>query len=862
MQKVDREKLTPMMQQYYDIKIKHPDAILLFRLGDFYELFFQDAVTGSRVLDIVLTARNCGLDEKIPMCGFPHHSAEDYINKLVSTGHKVAICEQLEDPKDAKGIVERDVIQVLTPGTTIENEDSSTNNFLLSVFIYGDNLGLAYGDVSVGDIYFSQERTDDIDNSLQNLLVKLNPAELILVGIEDLGREFRKSLEESKSLLLSNLVREDISKADIESSLLEFLDEEIYSEELELWSSMALLNLYEYVYEFQKDELAHFKDPIYIKPEKFMEIDGNSRINLEIIDRRDRKYSLYSVLNQTFTPMGARQLHNRLEYPLLDQDDINTRLDIVEAFFNDSNLRDKVAYYFPQISDLERILGRFSYSKGNAKDLNSLKYSLEKLPDIKNLLLTCSNSVLNDFGNDLDTIEDIYLLVDKSIVEEPPTSTKEGKMIKVGYSAELDKLRSTSRSGEEKLLDFEKNQREKTGINSLKIVFNKSTGYFIDVTKANASLVPEDYHKVQTLTNSDRYITNELKEIETMIATSEDESMELEEKLFEDIKEEVLAQRLRIQKTAVTIGLLDLSQSLAAVAVSQDYVRPNFHSGKEMSVDMGRHPIIENAIGKVNFIANSSNIGSSENLFQIITGPNMSGKSTYLRQIALISIMAQIGSFVPAERADLPLVDKVFTRIGASDNIAMGESTFMVEMKEMSYILKNASENSLILLDEVGRGTSTYDGLSIAWAIVEYLTNEIKAKAIFATHYHELTKLEDTMGGIKNFQVKVEEDGENVIFLYKIKEGRAAQSFGIQVANMAGFPQEVTNRARTVLNSIEHLSAFEINQEVLEEQVDFSSYQKDSYVASIASIDIDELSPIEALNKLNSLVEEAKLIGD
>ncbi|WP_425540288.1 DNA mismatch repair protein MutS [Microaceticoccus formicicus] len=858
-----------MMQQYFDIKERFQDSILLFRLGDFYEMFFDDALTASKVLDIVLTKRDCGLEEKAPMCGIPHHVADVYINRLVSNGLKVALCEQIEDPSLAKGIVDRDVVRVISPGTIIDSEMfSKENNFLMCILLDELGLGISYIDISTGEVKFTELYTDknDIVNYLENEITKVNPTEIIINEDSKLNNNIVKLLSSLQGIFLTYYKLDLKSPEDYHNKLVKYFKKSVVESKFKNkpFATISMTILLDYVYKYQKNELAHINDPIFIKPQDYLAIDARSRFNLEISQNRtDGDYSLIKVLDKTSTPMGLRMLKSWVENPLLDISKILKRQDVIDAFLEDQNLANRLDLVLKNIYDIERLIGKLSFSRANAKDLIALKLSIEHLPILRKLLMESTMKILKSHGDTIDELTDIFTLISESIIDDPPTSIKEGGMIKEGYSKELDEMRYTSIKGKERLVQYEMEQKEDTGIRSLKIVFNKKTGYFIDVTKSNSNLVPENYHKVQTLTNSERYTTNELKVIESMIFTSEEDTIILEEKIFNDIREKILLSLLRIQNVCHQIAIIDALLSLAIIAKTNNYVKPSFNNSNTINILKGRHPIIETIIGDLNFIPNDVEIGAEDNLIQIITGPNMSGKSTYLRQIALIVIMAQIGSFVPAESADLCIVDKIFTRIGASDNILFGDSTFMVEMKEMSYILQNATKKSLILLDEVGRGTSTFDGLSIAWAIVEHLASKIKSKTLFATHYQELTQLDEKLSQVKNLSVQVEEGIDGIIFLHKIIKGSSSRSFGIEVARLAGFPETITNRAKTVLKSIEKTSSFEINKNKLDSvQVDFSSYQKDAFIKSISAIDIDHISPIDALNKLSQIIDESKLIGD
>lgn len=859
---IDPRKLTPMMQQYYEIKKEFDDSILLFRLGDFYEMFFDDALIASKELEIVLTSRECGLDDKAPMCGIPHHSSASYINKLVDKGYRVALCEQVQNPKEAEGLVKREVVRIVSPGMNLDDASNRSHNYLLSIFEGELAVGFSYIDISTGDIKFTEvlKHNKTSQQIVADELSKSSPSEIIinidcepslLVYLQDIKSIFVSTYEtfnkQPKELIKS--LEKHFKKSDLNI---------IKGKNFALISITALIN---YVYSYEDLELKHFKAPIYIDNKKYMELDAQARFNLDISINSTHENSLIDLLDQTVTPMGSRLLNTWIENPLVDLDEILNRQNLVSEFYSNLETINEIRFILDKVYDIERILGKLSYARANGRDLNSLKSSISVLPNLISLLMESNSKLLNSLAVSMDSLEDIYKLIDDSIVEDAPISISEGSLIKCGYSKELDSIRNTSLTGQERLKDYEALQREETGIKNLKIVYNKNTGYFIDVTKSNLDKIPLEYHKVQTLTNSERFITTELKEIETMIFTSTDDTFTLEESIFNSIKNEIINDASRIQGVCQVIALLDVSSTLGKIAFENNYCKPTFNSSKNLIIEEGRHPMIENFIGKLNFISNDIEFDES-NLIQIITGPNMSGKSTYLRQTALIVIMAQIGSFVPAKSAELSIVDKVFTRIGASDNIIHGDSTFMVEMKEMANIISNASENSLLLLDEVGRGTSTYDGLSIAWSIIEYISKHIKAKTLFATHYQELTILNEKLPNVENFSIQVDEDDNGIIFLYKINKGSSSRSFGIEVAKLAGLPDSVLQRAYTILSSIEANSSFNINEDKLNRQLDFASHQKNSLIKSLKAIDINELTPIEALKKLDSIIQNANMIED
>ncbi|MDO5690455.1 MAG: DNA mismatch repair protein MutS [Tissierellia bacterium] len=861
---------TPMMEQYFRIKERFPDHILLFRLGDFYEMFYEDALQASKALEIALTKRDAGNGEKAPMCGIPHHVSDNYITKLVERGFKAAICEQLEDPRQAKGIVKRDVIRVVTPGTNLEmSSPKPDNNYLMSVFVDRGTIGISYGDITTGELVCTQreELQHSVLDALEEQILSLRPTELLVsfsdplqeLDLTELGERLNvmithykdapRGVKESRVILEKNL-----RTRDYESIL-----KERYS------CAIATAMLLSYIYQYQKTPLKHMDSLVYIDHREYLEIEAQGKFHLELLQSysgKKDKNTLLGVLNHTKTAMGSRLLTHWIEKPLLEMEEIQRRLNSVEALVEDGPLLDRLRELLDGIYDIERILGKLSFERANGRDLISLKYSIENLGELRSRLQSSDSKDLCLLSDSVDPLEDIYQLIESGIVEDPPIGIREGGLIKEGFDGELDRLRGSSVTGKRLLLEYEQQEREKTGIKSMKIVFNKKTGYFLDVTKSNLGLVPSEYDRIQTLTNSERFMTSRLREIEHMILSSEADTMRLEEELFGRIRDGILDAIARLQMVCRCLARLDTIGSLAYVAKHNGYRRPQFNQERRIQIQQGRHPVIEQVLDEGQYIANDAQLGEEGNIIQLITGPNMSGKSTYLRQIALTVIMAQMGSFVPAAACDLCLVDRIFTRIGASDNLAKGDSTFMVEMKEVSHILRNATRDSLILLDEVGRGTSTYDGLSLAWAIVEYLSEQVEGKTLFATHYHELTRLDARLSNVRNLQVAVEEEDRQVIFLHKIVPGSANKSFGIEVARIAGLPKKVLERAKTVLKTIEVTNSFEINEEKLDSvQIDFSTYQKDAFIQKISSIDANYLSPLDALNLINDLASEAKIIG-
>ena len=853
---------TPMMKQYLEVKSNYNDCIIFYRLGDFYEMFFEDAKIVSKILDLALTKRDCGSGKTAPMCGIPHHVVNQYLYKLVSEGFKVAICEQVQDPKLAKGIVKREVIKLVTPGTIDEFDELATNknNYIMSIYMDSTNLSITYSDISTNEIFctsiFEMNR-DNLITALEEEVIRTTPSEVII------NSNILKSLEKSVVKLLKNL-RIIYTKVDIDQDFksLRENNEEFYSSNL---SNKILLfsidNFYKYVCRFNV-KLNDFKKVNLYKLSDYLRIDANSRINLELKKNNfsnDINGSLLSVINYTKTPMGFRLLNKWLDQPLLEIEKIQRRQSLVEDFVSNSNLRNELEELLASISDIERINSKISFGNCNARDLIHLKNSLSAVPKIKRLFLD-SNTLFSNIALNIPDTEYIYNLINSAILEDVGILLKEGNLIKIGYDDELDLIRNNKIVGKQKLIKYEVDQRNITGIKNLRLIFNKKTGYFFEVTKSYQNLVPEYFELKQTLTNANRYKTNELLTIENMIFGSESDIIEKEYELFISIRNTIKMNIKTLQKLSDIISFIDSIYSLSIVAFKNNYCKPTLNSEGIIDIKNGRHPVIESFLSSINeFIPNDTNIGQSDNLIQIITGPNMSGKSTYIRQIALIVILAQIGSFVPADSANISIVDKIFTRIGASDNLYKGESTFMVEMKEVNNILRYATKNSLLILDEVGRGTSTFDGLSLAWAILEYITKNIKSKTLFATHYHELIDLEHTFACIKNKHIQVIEDKENdeIVFLRKIMDGGANKSYGIAVAKLAGLPMEVINRSKIILDSIEN-KEIEIEKDIIDSSNVIKTKVNDKIITNLNSINIEKISPMEAFGILNDLINIAK----
>ncbi len=866
MTKIDIEKLTPMMQQYMRIKEENKDAILFFRLGDFYEMFFDDALTASKELEIALTRRECGLEEKAPMCGIPHHVSEPYINKLVGKGYKVAVVDQVEDPKMAKGLVKRSITRLVTPGTLIDldMENQRDNNFLASIFHSKESFGVSYIDITTGEL-----KTTEITNSLDperdllDFLVKINPREIIIN--ERLDYKYLTNYIENKNIYYSIY---DIRSLEVGKNLdflRTYLDRaSIKIVEKRLYALMSLVSLIDYVYLFQDSKLDHISGLDYVEASKFLQIDANTRENLELhrnLNDGSRKNSLLAVLDKSKTAMGARKINSWLEFPLIRTDEINFRLNLIEYFYNNTLKRMELLELLSTIYDLERILSKVSYGRANARDLLALKTSIENIPEIIKILEGLDSKEVDHILKSFDSLEDLYDLIDRSIVEEAPTTITEGNLIKKGFNEKLDRLKYQSVEGKKLLLEYEKDEKEKTGIKNLKVAYNKNTGYYIELTKSNIASAPDYYVRRQTLKNSERYITDRLNEISDMILGSQADTVDLEYEIFNQIRQTISSNTTRIKNTSNAIANLDAILSLSQVAVDNNYVRPSFNEEGLIEIKDGRHPVIEESLKAVDFIPNDSLIGGEDNLIQIITGPNMAGKSTYMRQVALIIIMAHMGSFVPASQANISICDAIFTRIGASDNLAKGESTFMVEMKEMSNIIKNATDKSFIVLDEVGRGTSTNDGLSIAYAIVEYISENLRAKTLFATHYHELTLLEENYDNIVNLKVDIDESQGDLVFLRKIFKGKADKSYGIEVAKLSGIPDGIISRANYILRNIDKMELNQLEDEGLSEDHYFN-FEKEALLSDIGKLNLDDMTAKEAYDFLYDLKNRLGDIGD
>ena len=879
----DSRSLSPMMVHYCQTKCAYKDSILFYRLGDFYEMFFEDAKTVSRELELTLTGKDCGLSERAPMCGIPYHAAETYINRLIDKGYKVAICEQVEDPKTAKGIVKREVTRVVTPGTNLNMQelDEGKNNYLMAIVCVGDHFGVSTADITTGDCYVTEI---DEERKLWDEINKFLPAEIICndaflvsgVDVDDLRNRLHISVFALESWYFGDDLCKQTLLEHFNISSLEGLGLADYDSGV-----IAAGSLFRYLLDTQKNTMEHMNKIIPYTTDRYMVIDSSSRRNLELVEtlrEKQKRGSLLWVLDKTKTAMGARMLRSFVEQPLIDADAINERLDAVTELNMQAMLREEIREYLNPVYDLERLVSRISYRSANPRDLLAFKMSLEMIPHIKNLLANFTSPLLVRINEQMDGLEDLYTLLEASITEDPPLAVKEGGIIREGYNEQVDTYRNSKTQGKSWLAQLEAEEKEKTGIRNLKIKYNKVFGYYLEVTNSFKDLVPEYYTRKQTLTNAERYITPKLKELEDMILGAEDKLFALEYDLFCQVREELAAQIPRIQETAKAIAQLDVYASLSVVAQRNNYVRPTVNTKGVIDIKNGRHPVVEKMINNDMFIANDTYLDDKKHRISIITGPNMAGKSTYMRQTALIVLMAQIGSFVPAEKAKIGVVDRIFTRVGASDDLASGQSTFMVEMTEVANILRNATAKSLLILDEIGRGTSTFDGLSIAWAVIEHISNTklLGAKTLFATHYHELTELEGKIPGVNNYCIAVKERGDDIVFLRKIVKGGADKSYGIQVAKLAGVPDSVLDRAKELVDELVHTDITSTFKDLAEnsrktkpkavhyDEVDleqislFDTVQDQDIIEELKNLDITMLTPMDAMNTLYRLQNKLK----
>ena len=864
--------LSPMMQQYLHIHDAYPDCLLLFRLGDFYELFFEDAKTASRELELTLTGKDCGLEERAPMCGVPFHSVNTYIEKLIERGYKVAICEQMEDPALAKGLVKREVVRVITAGTVTDPVmlDEKTNNYLMSIALDGNHAGIAYADVSTGEFFVAEP---DV-NILRAEIMRIAPTEIICAS--------REMLMEKVGELQRILISEQNSNWFRLHNATETLCDHFRLPHLaglgleeHKRAACAAGALMKYLGETQKNSLEHMTGLKFSRSGNRMLLDPNTRRNLELTESlrwKGKKGTLLNLLDKTSTAMGGRLLRSWVEQPLLDREEINARLDAVEELTGNRMIGITLAEELDGVYDMERLLSKVSYRNLNARDCLALCASFRKIPGIRELIREMKSAELTGIHEALDPMEDLTALLEAAIHPDAPIVITEGGIIRDGYSETLDEYREAQKHGKQWILDLEAKEREETGIRNLRVQYNKVFGYYIEVTKSFLGQVPERYIRKQTLTNAERFMTPELKEMEQKIIGAQEQSVRLELQIFNEIRDRIAGEIQRIQRTAEAVKKLDVYQSLSRVAAENRYVRPEIVTDGTLRITEGRHPVVEQSIPENSFVPNDTELDPEENRMMIITGPNMAGKSTYMRQVALICLMAQIGSFVPATEAHLPVCDQIFTRVGASDDLASGQSTFMVEMSETAYILRNATKDSLIILDEIGRGTSTFDGLAIAWAVVEYISDreKIGAKTLFATHYHELSELEGHLEGIRNYCISVKEHGEDVIFMRKIMRGGADRSFGVHVARLAGIPHPVIVRAHEIQARLEvsDINQNTIGQNILggngaprkNEQQDLFEYKKMEIIEELQNLDVMALTPIDAMNRLFLLREKARLV--
>ena len=872
-------ELTPMMKQYMQTKEEYKDCILFYRLGDFYEMFFDDALTASKELEITLTGKNCGLEERAPMCGIPYHAVDSYLNRLVSKGYKVAICEQVEDPKTAKGIVKREVIRVVTPGTNLDTQglDETKNNYIMCIVYMADRYGLSVADVTTGEYLVTEL---DSQTKLMDELYKFMPSEIVCneafymsgLDLDDLKNRLHMAIYSLEAWYFDDALCRETLQEHFKVASLEGIG--LSDCECGMIASGALLK---YLEETQKNSLSHMSRLTRYATGNYMVLDSATRRNLELVEtlrEKQKRGSLLWVLDKTKTAMGARTLRKYVEQPLIDKESIVKRLDAVAELKDNAICREEIREYLNPVYDLERLVGKITYQSANPRDLIAFQSSLSMLPSVKCILKDMESDLLKEIYEELDPLEELCDLVGRAIQEEPPLAMKEGGIIKDGYNEEVDRLRKAKSEGKNWLADLETKEREKTGIKNLRIRYNKVFGYYLEVTNSFKDLVPDYYTRKQTLANAERYIIPELKELEDTILGAEDKLCALEYELYCEVRNTIAAELTRIQRTAKAVAKLDVIASLALIAERNNYVRPKINEKGVIDIRDGRHPVVEKMIPNDMFIANDTYLDDKKQRISIITGPNMAGKSTYMRQAALIVLMAQLGSFVPASSANIGLVDRIFTRVGASDDLASGQSTFMVEMNEVANILRNATSKSLLILDEIGRGTSTFDGLSIAWAVVEYISNSklLGAKTLFATHYHELTELEGKISNVNNYCIAVKEKGDDIVFLRKIVKGGADKSYGIQVAKLAGVPDPVINRAKEI---VEELVTADITGKVKDiavqgsetkkktqkklDEVDltqfslFDTVKDDDVLNELKELDISHMTPMDAMNKLYQL---------
>lgn len=880
---VDVMEVTPMMQKYLETKKEYPDCILFYRLGDFYEMFFDDAITASKELELTLTGKSCGLEERAPMCGVPYHAVEGYLNRLVSRGYKVAICEQVEDPKLAKGLVKREVVRIVTPGTNLNTQsmDETRNNYLMSIAYFQGKVGISIADVTTGDYYLTEVEDN---KKLLDEIMKYHPSEIICNDAFTVSGMDLADLKDRLNIAIYSLEPFYYDEDRCRKSLLKhFHVTSLQGMGIEDFPSglIAAGALMQYLTNTQKIPLSHFTHLYPYLTSRYMLLDSSTRRNLELTEtlrEKQKRGSLLGVLDKTKTAMGARTLRQYIEQPLIDKSEIEKRLDGISELSEKAMLRDEIREYLNPIYDLERLLGKVSYKTANPRDLLAFAGSLKMLPSIKVLLNDFSSDILKEIQEETDDLTDVCTLIERAICEEPPLAIKEGGIIRDGFDENIDRLRHAKNDGKTWLAKLEEEDRERTGIKNLKVKYNKVFGYYFEVTNSFKNMVPEDYIRKQTLTNAERYTNAKLKELEDTILNAEDKLYGLEYDLFCQIRDSIAGEIDRIQRTAKAIARLDVLCSLSYVAERNHYVRPKINEKGVIDIKAGRHPVVEQMISNDMFISNDTYLDNNKYCVSIITGPNMAGKSTYMRQVALIVLMAQIGSFVPADSANISMTDRIFTRVGASDDLASGQSTFMVEMNEVANILRNATSNSLLILDEIGRGTSTFDGLSIAWAVIEHISNKklLGAKTLFATHYHELTELEGKMNNVNNYCIAVKEKGDDIVFLRKIVKGGADKSYGIQVAKLAGVPDMVIDRAKEIVTQLcdndilEKVQSIAIDQKetkhkaVKYDEVDlsqmslFDTVTDEDVLNELKELDVSTLTPLDALNTIYRLQNKLK----
>ncbi len=882
---IDLSQLSPMMQHYMETKKEYPDCVLFYRLGDFYEMFFDDALTVSKELEITLTGKDCGLSERAPMCGVPFHALDSYLYRLVQKGYKVAIAEQMEDPRQAKGLVKREVIRVVTPGTITSSQvlDETKNNYLMGI-VYMDGIyGISTADISTGDFMVTEV---DSDRELFDEINKFSPSEIICNNAFYMSGVDMDELKNRYQVVISALDSRFFGEESCRRILMEhFKVGALVGLGLEDYATgiIAAGAVMQYIYETQKSTLEHITTITPYSTGQYMVIDTSTRRNLELVEtmrEKQKRGTLLWVLDKTKTAMGARLLRACIEQPLIHRDEIIKRQNAVEELNMNYISREEICEYLNPIYDLERLIGRISYKTANPRDLIAFRSSLEMLPYIKRILGEFNSELLAELGRELDPLQDIFQLIGDAIVEEPPITVREGGIIKDGYNQEADKLRHAKTEGKNWLAELEAKEKEKTGIKTLKVKFNKVFGYYFEVTNSFKDQVPDYYIRKQTLTNAERFTTDELKQLEDIIMGAEEKLVSLEYDLFCEVRDKIGAEVIRIQKTAKSIAGIDVFCSLSVVATRRNYVKPSINDKGVIQIKNGRHPVVEQMMRDDMFVANDTFLDNGKNRLSVITGPNMAGKSTYMRQVARIVLMAQLGSFVPAQEADIGICDRIFTRVGASDDLASGQSTFMVEMTEVANILRNATRNSLLVLDEIGRGTSTFDGLSIAWAVIEHISNSklLGAKTLFATHYHELTELEGTIAGVKNYCIAVKEQGDDIVFLRKIVRGGADKSYGIQVAKLAGVPDSVIARAKEIAEELSDADITARAKEIAEissnitqhkavpkpDEVDlqqlsfFDTVKDDDIIRELDSLELSTMTPLDAMNTLYRLQTKLK----